>query len=473
MPKETLYYTPFAYADQDIKRAYLSDAWRLSDLLTVNLRGAYTDRDVDLARNAGGRLTLVSGAYALAGRQLRQQSDRIYDFVAQAEPTWHFATGRITHVLVTGGEYRRVDARTRRATADLPNIANVLSPVIPESSLGALTFLCNASHSCNDADLSALSARFYGLYAIDQLSLGKLKVRLSGRQNWFDTRAEGRSAIPVNPGSEHPCSPPVATSCPFVPGQPVRRHDQPFAWDAGAVYQFVPAFSVYGGYARTTYPIFNTEEPQSVGQTPERGTQMEAGLRLQPGTWLTLTSAVFRTTRRNVYTILLVPNPNGTGSIDTAEIFSYRTRGWETDVNLHPLPRWAITANLTLQHARITDYPQTPAFVGNHVPSVPQRIANLWTSYDLPLPGGLGPVQLAGGWRYRTHEFTDAGQTRTLPRSSAIDLSLALPRDRWTLRAGVRNLFDHANFAYSAGTGSGAIPDQGRTFFVSLSAKGF
>lgn len=469
VPREDRYYSPFAYANQDIHRVYLSDAWTVSSLLTVNLRGAYTDRDVDLARNTGGRLSLLAGNYALIGRQLREQSDRIHDFVAQAEPTWHFTTGPITHTLVTGGEYRSVDASTRRATADLPNIIDVLNSVVPETSLGALSFLCNASHSCDDADLTA---RFYGLYAIDQFSLGKLKVRLSGRQNWFDTSAEGNAGIPVNPGSEHPCSPPQLTSCPFVPGQPVRRHDQPFAWDVGAVYQLVPAVSVYAGYSRTTYPIFNTEEPQSVGQVPEGGTQAEAGVRLQLGTWLELSSAIFSTTRHNVYTILLVPDPNGVGSTDTAQIFSYRTRGWESDLTLQPVPHWTIIANLTLQRATVTDYPQTPAFVGNHVPTVPGTIANVWTSYALPLPG-VGPVEVAGGWRYRDREFTDAGQTRTLPSSSSIDLSLALPRDRWTLRAGVQNLFDHANYAYSAGTGSGAIPDQGRTFFVSLGVKAF
>ena len=470
VPRGFRYYTPFAFADQDIKRVYLSDAWTAADFLTVNLRTSYTDRDVDLARNAGGRITKTGALYALAGRQLREQGDRQHDWVIQAEPTWHFATGPIEHVLVTGGEYRRVDTHTFRSTADLPNIANVLDPVVPETSLGSLSFLCNASHSCNDADLSA---RFYGLYAIEQASWGRLKVRLSGRQNWFDTRAEGDALIPTNPGSEHPCTPPQKTSCPFVPGQPVSRHDQPFTWDVGAVYQLLRPVSVFGGYSRTAYPIFNTEEPQSVGQTPERGTQIEAGLRAHFGQWLSLSSAVFRTTRTNVYTILLVPDPNGPGSIDTAEIFSYRTRGWETDVNLRPLPRWAITGNLTLQHARITDYPQTPAFVGNHVPTVPQRIANLWTSYDLPLPDPIGTLQLAGGVRYREHEFTDAGETRILPHLTAIDLSVAWPHDRWTLRGGVMNLTDRTNWAYSAGTGSGAIPDQGRTFFVSATVRAF
>jgi len=465
LPRETRLYTPFAFADQTIKRAFLSDAWTVDDHLIVHLRGAYTDRDVDLARNGGGKLTAAGATYSFNGRQLRKQSDHIHDFVFLAEPTWTFATGSISHVLLTGADVRRVSGHTQRSTADLPVIADVHDPVIPETSLAALDFLCDAGHSCNDADLDAT---FYGLYAIDQIGFGdRLKIRLSARQNWFETRAEGRSAIPRNPGSEHVCNPPQTTTCAYIPGELVKRNDQTFSWDVGAVYSVTPGLSLFSGYSSAAYPIFNTEEPQSVGQVPEKGTQIEAGLRAQQGSWLSLSTSLFRTTRRNVFTILLVDG------LDVPQVFSYRTKGWETDLNLRPTSRWTILGNLTLQNARLTDYPQNPGQIGNHVPTVPWMLANAWTSYDLPLPDALGKLQLAGGVRYREHEYTDAGQTRLLPHATAVDLSAAWVRDRWTLRGGIQNLFDRTNYAYSAGTGSGAIPDQGRTVFVSFVLKAF
>lgn len=468
--RDNRYYTPFAFADQDIKRAFLSDAWTVDDHLVVNLRTAYTDRDVDLARNAGGRLTAAAGSYALTGRQLRRQADNIHDFVAQAEPTWKF-TAPLPITLVAGAEVRRIDATTQRSTADLPNIANIFAPVTPETSLSALSFLCNTSHSCNDADLDG---RFYALYGIAQVTvLPQLSVRLSGRENWFKTSAEGRSVIPTNPGSEHPCDPPTATTCPFVPGQPVTRKDNLFAWDIGAVFTPVEALSLFGGYSNNSYPIFNTEEPQSVGQVPEKGTQIEAGVRVKGGSFLSLSSSVFRTTRRNVYTVLLVPNPSGPGSLDEAQVFSYRVRGWETDLNLQPTPAWNIVANFTLQDPKLIDYPQTPALIGNRVPSVPKRIANLWTSYAFPLSDAIGTLQLAGGVRYRSRYFGDAAETRILPGATLTDLSAALLHGAWTLRGGVENLFDKDNWDYAAGTGSGAIPGRGRTFFVSLGVKAF
>ncbi|MBU3078238.1 TonB-dependent receptor [Sphingomonas quercus] len=465
--RDNRYYTPFAYADQTIKRAFLSDAWSLSDALTLNLRGAYTDRDVDLARNAGGRLTASAGTFSLTGRQLRQQADRVHDLVLQAEPTWKFTAGSMPVTLLAGFEYRNISARTRRATADLPSIADIYNPVTPETSLSGLTFLCNSSHSCNDADVDG---RFYGLYGTAQIDVTeRLKLRLSGREDWFKTSAEGRSVIPTNPGSEHPCSPPQATTCPFVPGQPVIRKDDRFEWDVGAVYQLADAFALFGGYSSNSYPIFNTEEPQSIGQVPEKGTQIEAGLRVRQGNWLSLSSSLFRTTRRNVYTILLDP----TTGLDVSQVFSYRVKGWETDLTLRPVPAWNIIANFTLQDPVLMDYPQNPGQIGNRVPSVPKRIGNIWTSYDLALPDETGTLQLAAGLRYRSAYFGDTGETRVLPGATMVDLSAAWLRGPWTLRAGVSNIGDKRNYSYAAGVGSGAIPGLGRTFFVSLGVKAF
>jgi len=465
------YYTPFAFADQTIKRAFLSDAWTVDDSLVVNLRTAYTDRDVNLARNAGGRLTAAGDTYSLTGRQIRQQHDNIHDFVFQAEPTWKFSAGSMPVTLLAGFEYRRIDATTRRSTADLPDIADVNAPVTPEASLGSLTFLCDSGHSCNDAETDA---RFYGLYGTAQIEVTpQLKLRLSAREDWFKTSAEGRSDIPLNPGSEHPCSPPQATACPFVPGEPVIRKDDRFEWDVGAVYQLADAFALFGGYSSNSYPIFNTEEPQSIGQLPEKGTQVEAGARFRQGDWLALSSTLFRTTRKNVFTMLLEPDPNGPGSIDVPEVFSYRVKGWETDLNLHPIGPWNIIANFTLQNPKLTDYPQTPDLVGNRVPSVPKRIANVWTSYDIALPDTFGTLQLAGGMRYRSRYYGNAQETRILPGATQFDLSAALLLDGWTIRGGVNNITDKRNYDYAAGVGSGAIPGPGRTFFVSVDVKAF
>jgi iron complex outermembrane receptor protein len=464
VPDDKRYYTPYAFADQDIARVFLSDAWKVSDLLTVNLRGAYSHRDTDLDRNAGGSVKLLAGTYQLSGRQLREQDDHTHDLNLQAEPTWRFSTGPLAHVLITGGEFRAIDGTTQRATADLPNITNIYAPVVTDGPLSSLNFQCNSAHSCDNAKLTG---RFYGLYAIDQIDVTKaFKIRLSVRQDWFDTEGEARALLPVNSGQEQPCNPPAAAACPWVPGVPIKRSDSVVSWDLGAVYFLMPNLSLFGGWSSDAYPIFNTEEPESIGQVPERGTQVEAGLRYQAGSWLSLSSSLYQNSRKNVFTLLSEPAPGGVGNIDVAQVFAYQVRGWETDLNLRPTRAWNVLLNTAVQDGKITGYPQTPADVGHQPPSVPSFLANLFTTYDVPFGGPVDTMRLSFGVRYRDHEFADAGETRFVPGKPLLDLGVSFPTNRWTLSAGIQS-----NWLYGDGTGGGALPGAGRTGWIKLSAR--
>lgn len=469
VPASDTYYTPYAFADQDIERVFLSDAWSLDDHLTVNFRSAYTHRDVDLARNSGGSVSLVDGDYALASRQLREQDDHFGDLNAQIEPVWRFDTGPLSHILLTGVQARRIDGWTQRQTADLPNIADIYDPVVNDGTLAGLTFKCDATHSC---DHGGLSATFLGVYAIDQIAVtDRLQVRLSVREDRFHTQTQALSLVPANSGQEIPCSPPQATACPLAPGQGVIRDDDETSYDVGAVYFLTRRLSVFGGLSSDAYPIFNTEEPESVGQAPERGRQVEFGLRYAAGGWLSLSTSIYRVTRDNVFTFLTEPAPGAVGDIDVAQTFSYAVKGWETDLNLRPTRAWNVIANLALQPSRITDYPQTPADVGHPAPSVPSVLANGFSTYDIALPGPVSVVRLALDVRYRNHEFADAAQTRRVPGAALLDLVVSVPHPHWTASVGVQNLMDQRNFLYADGTGGGALPGPGRTAFGRVSAN--
>jgi iron complex outermembrane receptor protein len=262
--------------------------------------------------------------------------------------------------------------------------------------------------------------------------------------------------------------PPAASACPLLPGSPVTRRDALASWDEGLVFVLLPGLSAYGGYSSAAYPIFNTEEPESVGQTPERGDQIEAGLRYDAQSWLSLSSALYRATRANVFTLLTVPNPSGPGDIDIPQVFSYRVKGWETDVNLKPVDDVGVLANFALQTPDITGYPQTPADIGHSVPSVPATLANVWATYTLPVFAETGRPSLSFGLRYRDHEFADAANTRLLPGVPLFDATAAIPFGHWLLQAGVSNIAGRRNYVDAAGTGGGAVPGLPRTYFVKL-----
>ena len=141
----------FARGDQDIARLFGSDAWTVNNVLTVNTRASFTNRTVDILRNAGGTVSLLGANYGLINRQLRGQNDDIDDLIFQIEPTWRFMTGSVGHVLLTGAEARKIDVDSSRHTADLPNISNIFAPVVPEQGLAALTFKCDVLWSMMDA----------------------------------------------------------------------------------------------------------------------------------------------------------------------------------------------------------------------------------------------------------------------------------------------------------------------------------
>jgi iron complex outermembrane receptor protein len=100
----------------------------------------------------------------------------------------------VIHNLLTGFEAVRQTMQTQRTTADLPNIANVFDPVPPELSTANLKFQCDASHSCDDDNLSAT---YLSLYATDQMDVGeRLKLRAGVRQDWWNTALDPLITVP-------------------------------------------------------------------------------------------------------------------------------------------------------------------------------------------------------------------------------------------------------------------------------------
>lgn len=466
VPPDYRYYTPFAKGDQDIVGVTATDAWRVTDYLTVNDQIFFSNRTVDILRNSGGSVTLNGSEYALTSRQLRMQNDDVDNLIYQFEPTWHFETSRIKHTLITGFEAQHVDVHSTRSTADLPNIGNIYNPVVPEQSLADLTFKCDAGHSCYNDNLWA---RYYGLYLVDQMDVtDALKIRLSGRQNWFTTAGEALVSAPVNPGNVYPCST-SPTGCPFLPGMPVSRYDAPRSWEAGAVYFLQPNLSIFAGSSDGSYPIFNTEEPQTVGQAPESSREYEVGLRYQLPARIALSTSLYQATRQNVFTLNTLPNPSGAGNVDEAAFFDYRVRGWENDITAKLVTNLTILANFTLQSPTIINYPQTPADVGNRVPSVPSVLANLWTSYDFVIPEPVGILRALFGMRYKNAEYADAGQTRIVPGAPLFQAGFEWRKGRYRFTVTVDNILNRTNFLYGAGTGGGAFPGPGRTVNARLS----
>ncbi len=439
--RDAKYSTPFSRGDQHLVRLQAVDTWTPASFVTVTNRFSYLHRVLSLLRNGDGG-TVVGTSFT--GRQLRRQEDRLNDYDYQLEPLWTFHTAGIGHTLLTGFEYRRQDLDTNRATADLPSIANIFDPVIPETSVQGLSFLRDAKHA---GAIDTLQATYVSLYATDQADLTeRLKLRVGIRKDWFDTSMTPQVFVPgrLDPQGNL-----------FQAGVTESRREAPLSWNAGLLYKVLPGVTPYFGVSKSHLVVFSSESTQTGLAPVESGLQYEAGLKIAAFHGrVALTGAWFDTGRAHVFQLVG----------DTPVFNNQRTRGGEADLDVQATSRWHLSANATLQSARITDNPGNTAADGKRPQGVPARIAHLWTTYQLT-GDAKGGLSIGGGAEYRSKLWGNITNTTQVPGYVTENAVLTYSQPRWSVSAGVKNLTDKMWFA--AANGAGALVGEPRTVFVS------
>lgn len=438
--RTTNYSSPFGFANQDYIRTALADVWTATDYVTVTNRFSYVHRSDDILRNGDG--SVVVGTTDTK-RQLRQQVDTLDDFDYQLEPIWTFRTGDVKHTLLTGFEARRQMLFANRSTADLPNIANVFAPNVPEASVNGLNFLSDTTHS---GFKDQLDATYLSAYAADQIDVtDKFKVRLSGREDWWDTSLTPEEFVPGRVFQNNQL---------IEPGTTYRRIDTPFSWSAGALYKVLPGVSPFVGVARSYLANFNSEATQAGIHDPESAMQYEAGVKFAAlEDRLTLTIAGFNVQRNNVFTLVG----------DTGVFNAQKTRGIEADFQVAVTPDWKVVANVTDQAASLTDNPSAPTAVGKQPIGVPLHIVNIWSTYDFAIEGLTG-FKVGGGMQYRDKIFGDQLNTETVPAYTIFDAVLSYAQPTWDASIGIKNITDKLYFTNA--NGAGAFVGEPRTVYA-------
>lgn len=434
------YSTPFSRADQHYTRAEIVDTWSAAPFVTISNRFSWLRRTFSILRN--GDSGTVNGT-SFTGRQIRRQHDQLDDFDYQLEPLWHFRTGGIGHSLLTGLEIRHQALDVDRATADLPAIPNIFAPVPPETEAN-LVFLRDSKHS---GAIDGLRATYVSLYATDHIDLtDRLKLRVGGRQDWFRTSLTPQIFVPgrLDPHGRL-----------FQPGVTERSTNAPFSWNAGLLYRLAPGITPYVGISRSNLVNFSSEATQNGLAPVESGLQYEAGVKVSALRGrLSLTAAAFDTRRDHVFALVG----------DTPVFNDQKTRGVEADLALQATKRWRITANATLQRARLIDNPSNPAATGKMPQGVPARIAHLWTDYLLTGDDQHG-LRIGAGLESRSMMYGNILNTNRVPGYVTEQAVLTWDAGRWELSGGVRNLSDRRWFI--AANGAGALVGEPRTFFAS------
>lgn len=449
--RDAKFSTPFAFARQTYVRPTVSDAWRVNDFLTINNRFSYLHRSLDVLGNGDSTSTKVSNGEVI-GRQLRQQDDSDSAFDYQLEPVWKFSTGPIGHTLLTGLEYQHLLINTDRSTADLPNIPDAFDPVPPETSTDALTFLCDAKHSC---DNDHLVANYYSVYATDQIDVtDRFKVRAGVRQDWWNTSLTPNISVPGRVGTN---------GQPLLAGVTDSRNDAPVSWNIGVLYKLLPWMTPYFGISKSHFANFNSENTQSGIGAPESALQYEAGIKFSLlEDRLLVNTALFDVKRDNVAALATV---NG---VESVVFDAQKTRGAEASFDATLTSRWHLLANVTAQDPEITENPQGIASVGNRPQGAPAWLANLWTTYDFSIAGVPG-FYVGAGVNYVAKSYSDITNANSIPSYVIANAAYGYEAPRWGIDLNLHNLTDRRYFI--AANAAGAYVGEPFSAFVNVHAN--
>lgn len=344
--------------------------------------------------------------------------------------TYQFAAAGMAHEVLVG-----LSAETARSNYvyDLGNGPALSLPILP-SPLDSLSLSRIADQS--------VTSRQLGLYAQDQVRIGKLSLLFGGRQDWVDMETD--SALSSLTSSQS---------------------DAAFSGRVGASYEVVPGLAPYVSFATSFQPIIGTDA-NGAAYEPSRGVQREVGVKYQSDELRAfVTAAAFDIEQTNVRTMA----PSGLGYIQTGEV---RSRGFEFEAHIEPVDGFKLIASYAYVDAVVTA-DEDAAIIGNHPSSIPENMASLWISYNFK-GGPWSGLTLGSGIRYVGSSEGDAANDFSVPAVTLLDAALNwnVGQTYPTLKGleadlNVRNIMD-TEYVASCFSIGGCFFGQGRMISLSL-----
>jgi iron complex outermembrane recepter protein len=326
-------------------------------------------------------------------------------------------TGPVSHRLLAGLDYRRLDDRARSGAYVDTTPFDLYAPIY--------TGVAAPTLSAEPDSLQSQS----GLYLQDQLRLGPWIAVLGVRQDWVTSD---------------------------VQGSPV-QNDKATTWRAGLMYELPFGMTPYVSYAQSFNPIFGSGVCATLCQ-PMRGEQVEVGFKYQPFKGLVVNAALYDVTEKN----RLASDPaNPLYSIQTGEV---RIQGAELEVLTSATRDLDIIGSYAYTDARV----QSGDNAGNHVETVPLHQASLWAKYRLD-GLGLRGFTVGAGARYVGETWDGAEHFKT-PDYTLFDAMLRYETGPWRWQINASNLADKQHVTTCLARGD-CFYGAGRTILTSLTYK--
>jgi iron complex outermembrane receptor protein len=429
------YYSPFNEVRQTLHRLSARHEWRASEALEVRSAAAFDARDLYIMRNAGGAVTATEAGLSQTGRTAREQDDSAHYFVFQNEVVARGSSGPVEHTLLVGLEAEQSRLDSKRDDLAVPNIANVLAPVIEEASASDFERQPSFDRQLRSTSIGAYAQEQLGLWSIVQL-------RASGRIDRVQFVDAGLARYPVN------ASPLTNRRITSTKGLATGQ--------VGAVVRPLPELSVYSGVASGKFMNIQTESP-NLTTKPEGSFQFEAGVKTALfDDRLQANLAGFWTRRNNFYVTPF-------GGSDPEPVGEQATTGVELDVLVVAASGLTLTANYAYYRARITSAQQqtlgmmTINLDGLKPQGVPDQVGNLWAAYELG-QSALKGLGVGAGLRFQGESFADALNLNRVPGYALLDAAVFYRQPQYEVQLNLRNLTDAQYFSYP--TFSGAAPGE-------------
>jgi iron complex outermembrane receptor protein len=401
VPRTRSYQSSLDHSDQDVYRVRLDGERRIGSRLTLRNKLYYTDFKWD------SEGTLILGAFPGPGgrlvvaRLLALLDDRQKLLGDQLEAALTFRTGAASHALLAGVEaYRWRDRFQQDAAFLLP--VDLLDPVDFTQPPVAV----DPSFGQRGDARSLVVAP----YLVDHIRFSdKFSLFAGARLDRLDyedeATATNRDATEVSPLG-------------------------------GIVFAPTPRLSIYVNAGKGFAPPSTTV----VGpRDPETSRQVEGGVKATfPDGKGYFGAAVYHLERRNI----AIPDSTGL----TQQSGDQRSRGFELDLSLEPMPGWVTYASYAFTDAELTRFAelvqlQEPPFFavldrsGNRPPYAPRHLANLWTSRTFSKR-----LTLAAGARYVSAQFVGEDNRFQADRYVLVDAAAAVRAGRARFSLNLKNL---------------------------------
>ena len=296
------------------------------------------------------------------------------------------------------------------------------------------------------------------------------------RYEWLEGSAGGRIGYAINSGDA-------------IKLQEVKRSRSFVLAGLGTEYDITKSTAIYANYSQAYRPIqfANLQAPPTTDVVDPnlqdaRGYNLDFGYRGKVNNFLQFDISGFYLQYNNrVGTI----TPTGTNYRLITNVGNSTSKGFEGYAEIDLVK--AFTKSIKTELSIFGSYGYTDAtYSGNHkdAQTKGKKVENAPTNIlRTGITAGYKTISLTAQINYVDKTYSDAnntvkptanGQTGLIPSYSVTDLTFTYkPSKKLNLKAGLNNLFDKRYFTRRAGgyPGPGALPGDGRTFFVSVGAK--